>query len=287
MKNIAFLGIGAMGERIASNLIDRGYQLHIWNRHPQKCQYLVEKGAIAYESPLETVQNANIAIAMVTDDLASNEVWLDKTRGAINGLKPNTIAMEFSTLTPAWCQELAKEVKKHQCHFLDAPVVGSRPQAEASQLTYLVGGEAEILERVKAILEVNSAAIHHVGDVGDGMKFKLAVNTLFATQVAALSEALGILNKTGISVESAVDLLNRLPTTSLALKGIGISIKNKNYAPLFPIDLVAKDLKYMEQLGNSVNAPTSSFAAIQNIYQQAREIGYGSDNIAGIARLFL
>ncbi|VEP12512.1 3-hydroxyisobutyrate dehydrogenase (fragment) [Hyella patelloides LEGE 07179] len=102
---------------------------------------------LTYNSPQETVQNAQIAIAIVTGDRASREIWLNQTTGAINGLKPNTTVMEFSTLTPSWCQELAREINQHNCNFLDAPVVGSRPQAEASQLIYLVGGQAYILNQ--------------------------------------------------------------------------------------------------------------------------------------------
>lgn len=286
MKNIAFLGIGAMGERIATNLIDAGYQLHIWNRTTKKCQNLVAKGATAYNTPQEAVRSVDIAIAMIADNHASSEVWLNKTTGAIHGLKPNTIAIESSTLTPAWCRELAKEVNKRNCHFLDAPVVGSRPQAENKQLIYLIGGQANIVERVKDILTPNSEAIHHVGEVGTGMTMKLAINTLFGIQVAALSEILALLNKTEISVETAVNLLNQLPTTSPTLKGIGALIKDRNYAPLFPIDLVAKDFYYSEQLGESVCKEIPIVKAVKHIYQEAIAAGYGEDNITGVAQLF-
>lgn len=287
MKNIAFLGIGAMGERIAANLINAGYQLHIWNRTAQKCQNLVAKGAKAYNTPQEAVRSVDVAIAMVTDNRASREVWCNKTTGAIHGLKPNTIVIELSTLTPAWCRELAHQISKRNCNFLDAPVVGSRPQAENKQLTYLVGGQANILERVEEMLTVNSGAIYHVGEVGTGMTMKLAINALFGIQVAALSEILGIVSKTGISVKSAVNLLNQTPITSPALKSIGTLIQNQNYAPLFPIDLVEKDFDYGEQLGQYVAADTFTITAVKQIYQKAQEAGYGEDNIASVAKLFL
>ena len=157
MKNIAFLGIGAMSQRIATNLINAEYQLHIWNRTPQKCQSLIEKGAIAYNSPYEAVRLADVAIAMITDNRASAEVWLNKTTGAIHALKPDTIVIESSTLTPTWCRELGKQISKHNCNFLDAPVVGSRPQAKSKQLTYLVGGQRNIVRRVKEIVTYSYA----------------------------------------------------------------------------------------------------------------------------------
>lgn len=286
MKKVAFLGIGAMGERIAMNLINAGYDLQVWNRTQEKCQKLVGMGAKAYDSPREAVENVDAVIAMLTDDEASREVWLDESRGAVMGLGKNIIAIEYSTLTPAWCCELAEEISRRNCEFIDAPVVGSRPQAEAGKLMHLVGGQADNLEMVKDVLEVSSSAIYHIGEIGMGMTMKLAVNGLFAIQVAALSEVLGILQTTGISATSAVNLLKEMPITSPALKGIGNLIASKNYTPLFPIDLVEKDLRYLEKLGLSNNSQMSVITAIKQIYQEAQQSGYGDDNIAGVAQLY-
>ena len=287
MKKIAFLGIGAMGERIAMNLIKAGYDLQVWNRTQEKCRILVEMGAKAYDSPREAVKNVDVAIAMLTDDEASQEVWLNESSGAVKGLGENAIAIEYSTLTPAWCRELAGEISKYNCKFIDAPVVGSLPQAEAGKLIHLVGGQADNLEMVKDVLGVSSSAIYHVGEVGMGMAMKLSVNGLFAIQVAALSQVLGVLQKTGLSVDSTVNLLNEMPITSPALKGIGNFIASDNYTPLFPINLVEKDLRYLEQLAISKNYQLSVVTAIKQIYQEAQKAGYGRDNIAGVAQLYL
>ena len=296
MKKIAFLGIGAMGERIATNLIKAGYELQVWNRTQEKCQRLVEMGAKVCDSPRKAVENVDVAISMLTDDQASREVWLNETTGAVYGLRENAvspkmrrcaIAIEYSTLSPNWCRELAGEISKHNCEFIDAPVVGSRPQAEAGTLIHLVGGQADSLAQVRDILNASSSAIHHVGEVGMGMTIKLAVNGLFGIQVAALGEVLGVLQRAGMSVESAVNLLNEMPITSPALKGIGALIASENYAPLFPIDLVEKDMRYLEQLGISNNSSISIVTAIKQIYQEAQRSGYGDNNITGVAQLYL
>lgn len=286
MKTIAFLGIGAMGDRIAHNLLKVGYDLRIWNRSPQKCQNLVEKGAISYSSPQEAVKGADVAIAMVTNDEASRFIWLDEVNGAIHNLKPDTVAMEYSTLTPDWCRELATQVKHKGGNFLDAPVVGTRPQAEKRQLIHLIGGEETVVAQVRELLKASSKAIYQVGTVGSGMTMKLAVNALFGTQVAALSEILGLLRSAGIETKSAVKLLNEMPITSSSLRVISSLITGQNYAPLFPIDLVEKDFSYVEQLANSVNASIPAMNRIREIYQQGKKAGYGGDNITGIAQLF-
>lgn len=287
MKKIAFFGIGAMGERIAINLINAGYELQVWNRTQEKCQRLVSMGATAYDSPRKAVENVNIAIAMLTDDKASREVWLKETTGAIYGLGENTLAIEYSTLSPNWCRELAIAISHHNCEFIDAPVVGSRPQAEAGKLIHLVGGQSDSLTQVRDILNASSSAVYHIGEVGMGMTMKLAVNGLFGVQVAALGEVLGVLQRAGISVESAVNLLNEMPITSPALKGIGALVASGNYAPLFPINLGEKDLRYLERLGLSNNSQMSVVTAIRQIYQEAQQAGYGDNNISGVAQLYL
>ena len=287
MKKIAFFGIGAMGERIAINLINAGYELQVWNRTQEKCQRLVSMGATAYDSPRKAVENVDVAIAMLTDDDASREVWLNESAGAVYGLRENAVAIEYSTLSPSWCRELAGEIGKYNCEFIDAPVVGSRPQAEAGKLIHLVGGQSDSLTQVRDILNASSSAVYHIGEVGMGMTMKLAVNGLFGVQVAALGEVLGVLQRAGISVESAVNLLNEMPITSPALKGIGALVASGNYAPLFPINLVEKDLRYLERLGLSNNSQMSVVTAIRQIYQEAQQTGYGDDNISGVAQLYL
>lgn len=287
MKTIAFLGIGAMGHRIATHLLAAGYPLQIWNRTPERYQSLVEQGAIAYPSPREAVQGVDVAIAMVADDVASRQVWLAENTGAIYGLAKEAIALEYSTLTPTWCQTLAEYLGDVGIHFLDAPVVGTRPQAESQSLIHLVGGNPEVLAQVKPILEVASGAIHPMGAIGMGMTMKLVVNALFGIQVAALGEVLGVLNQAGLSPEMAIALLNQMPTTSPALAGIGRLIAGKTFAPLFPIDLVVKDLGYLQDLARIHRASLPLLVAAQACYHSAQEQGYGADNIAGVAQLYV
>ncbi len=286
MSHIAFLGIGAMGERIVAHLLADGHSLHLWNRTPERCRSLVDRGATAYRSPKQAAEAAEIVIAMVADDAASRQVWLDETTGAIDGLQRGAIALEYSTLTPGWSQQLAEIMCDRGYSFLAAPVVGSRPQAEAGQLIQLVGGDADTLAAVQPILASHSAVIHHVGDATASMALKLAINTLLGIQVAALGEILGLLHKTGMTPSTAIDWLNQMPITSPALKGVGALMAAQNYAPLFPIDLVEKDFRYVQTLAQATDAKVPAIEAVHYIYQQAQKAGYGTNNIAGVAQLY-
>ena len=243
-------------------------------------------GATAYDSPRQAAKTADVVIAMMADDDASHQVWLDEKTGAMYGLQESAVALEYSTLTPGWSHELAQIMSNLNHPFLAAPVVGSRPQAEAGQLIQLVGGDPATLASVQAILTSHSAVIHPVGDATTSMALKLAINTLFGIQVAALGEVLGLLQKTGMTPSTAIDWLNQMPTTSPALKGIGTLMADQNYAPLFPIDLVEKDFRNAQLFAQAVEVPVPTIEAVRSIYQQAQQGGYGADNIAGIAQLY-
>ena len=198
----------------------------------------------------------------------------------------DAVAVESSTLMPAWVKTLGGEMTSAGVAFLDAPVVGSRPQAEAGQLIYLVGGDGETLARVRDVLLQMGGALHHVGPVGAGATFKLAVNALFGIHVAALSEMLGMLRRAGISDAEAVDVLGEMPITSPALRGIGALIAARKFEPLFPIALVEKDLRYALETSRDLGTGTPTTSTVRAVYQDAIDAGYGGDNIAGVAQLF-
>src|SRR5581483_4824411 len=148
-----------------------------------------------------------LVIAMVRDDDASRAIWLGDD-GAVKGLGKDAMAIESSTLTPGWVKELAIQVQATGASFLDAPVLGSRPQAEAGQLIHLVGGETETLERARDVLSALGGAIHHVGPVGAGATLKLAANVLFGIQVAAVAEILALLAHSGCGSTSVIETLS-------------------------------------------------------------------------------
>ncbi len=204
---------------------------------------------------------------------------------ARGGAKP--IAIESSTLTVDWTRELAAKIERCGAAFLDAPVVGSRPQADAGKLIYLVGDKTETLVQAQPILlSTGASTIHHVGSISQGMAMKLAVNALFGIQVAELAEIIGLLNKNGITSEKAMECFGVLPVISPAAKGAGNLMTINNHAPMFPINLVEKDFRYVIQTAQACDALTPVSTAIHNVYQDAVAKGYGSENITGVVQLF-
>ncbi len=281
MANVTVLGLGAMGSRMAIRLLNAGHRVTVWNRSPERAEPLVVRGALIAASPGEGVEDAEFAIAMLRDDDGSREVWLGQS-GALDGLPSGAVAIESSTLTVGWVRELSERCEAHGARFLDAPVAGSRPQAEAGQLIYLVGGEAATFARAEPLLKAMGGVVHHVGASGSGAALKLALNTLSGIQVAAVAELLPMLRRTGVDAERAVDILGQTPVMSPAAKGAAAGMLARAFAAQFPVELVEKDFGYL--LAAAGDAPLSR--ATRAVFAQAIDRGFGDDNLTGVVRLY-
>ena len=174
-ENIALLGLGTMGAGMATNLLKAGFSLTVYNRTAAKAQALVGAGAHFASTPAAAAKGASVIISMLADDAASREVWLGK-EGALEAAERNAVLIESSTVSPAWIAELAAVSARRGSDFLDAPVTGSRMQAEAGQLSFLVGGSDAALERAAPVLKAMSKEIVQLGPVGSGAKMKLINN---------------------------------------------------------------------------------------------------------------
>lgn len=286
MTKIAFLGLGAMGSRMAARLLAAGHSLTIWNRSPAAMAPLAQAGAMRAASPREAAMGAEFVISMVRDDAAARQVWLDAKEGAIQGLGKGAIAIEASTVTPGWIDELGVAITQSGGALLDAPVAGSRPQAEAGQLIFMVGGEKPALEKAQPMLLAMGGAIHHVGRLGQGAVLKLAVNAYFAAQLASMAELLGFLGKSGLPAPEAAAMLAGFPVVSPALAGAAKMMAAGETSPLFTIDLIEKDLGYALDAAKNVGADLANARATRDAFAAAQAAGLGSRNVTGLAAIY-
>lgn len=286
MAKVTVLGMGAMGSRMAILLLKAGHEVTVWNRTLSKTELVEKAGARVANTPRTAVREAEFVISMVRDDEASKQVWLDLESGAIADLKQNVVAIESSTLTLAWTKELAQQFQARKIAFLDAPVAGTRPQAEAAQLIYFVGGEAETFTSAEPILQTMGSAVHYAGSVGSGMTIKLAVNSLFAIQISALGELIGLMRGCGLDETKAVELLSSTPVCSPAAKMAAGAMVSGKFAPLFPIDLVAKDMSYAIKTARANDATLPLVETTYKVCTEAIARGYGDDNITGLVKLY-
>jgi 3-hydroxyisobutyrate dehydrogenase len=284
-KNIALLGLGAMGSRMAANLLKADHALTVWNRTPEAAAALVAQGAKQAPTPRQAAAGADFVFAMVRDDEASREIWLSPHHGALEGLKEGAIAIESSTLTPGWIRELGLAVAARGSALLEAPVAGSRPQAETAQLVYFIGGDEAVLKQVKPLLIAMGSTITHVGPLGSGALVKLSTNALLGVQVTVLAELIGLLKRSGADVASAVKAIGGTAAWSPAANNLSSSMLAGNFSPQFPVELIEKDFGYaVDAAGSPEEAPT--IAAARGVFQKAIAEGFGSENMTGVVRVF-
>lgn len=285
-KKLAFLGLGAMGSRMAINLAEAGFDLTVWNRDTAKAQAFARHGTSVAATPRAAAMGADAVLSMVRDDDASARVWLDAESGALAAMKPGAIGLEFSTVRAAHARRLHDAASARKVGFLDAPVVGSRTQAESRQLIHLVGGDAMTLSRAEPILKATGAAVHHAGPAGAGASLKLAINALFAIQVAAVGELLGLLAYQGMDVARAVEIIGATPVASPAAKGAATAMLAGAYAPMFPVELVEKDLSYVANDAAVAKAKAPLTAATLAIFRTAAAQGLEGENLTAVRKLY-
>ena len=274
MTKIAFLGLGAMGRRMVPHLIAAGHDVTIWNRSPDKSEGL---NATLAPTPADAARGADIVLSMLTDDAASEAVWLGRD-GALAAMPDGALAVEMSTVSPGWVLKLARAADDRSLGFLDAPVAGSRPQADAGDLVFLVGGTDHDLARFQPLAEAMGKAVLHAGDRGKGAVLKLMVNGLLAVQTAAMAELLAFGTKGGIDPARAVELLSPVPVTSPAAAFVGGQIARGAHDPMFTVALMEKDLGYL--LGG---ADLPLIAETRARFAAAQARGHGEKHISAVA----
>ncbi len=281
MAKIAVLGLGAMGSRMARRLVAAGHDVHVWNRSRPAAEAIA--GATPADTPRAAAQGAQAVIAMLRDDEASRAVWCDAQSGALAGMVPGALAIESSTLTPQWVRSWAAAAQAAGAMAVEAPVSGSRPQADAGQLVYFLGGAADAVAQAQPLLAPLGAAFHVVGPIGAGAVVKLATNTLLALQVGAWAELLPLLSREGLDLDVALGALASTSSWAPVAGYLTMSMRQGNHAPQFPIDLIAKDMAYVTGMGQAGDLPLAEALAAR--FAAADAAGLGDDNMTALVKL--
>jgi 3-hydroxyisobutyrate dehydrogenase-like beta-hydroxyacid dehydrogenase len=249
---IGFIGLGLMGGPMAKNLARAGFPLVLWNRTREKAEEFAHESAGSDvkvgASPRETAEKADFLITIVSDPPALEEVLWGQD-GALEGLRRGSTYIDSSTVSPDLVRKIGKTCKEPGVGFLDAPVTGGTWGAEKGELVFMVGGEKEVLERAKPVLEVLGKRIFLLGPNGAGQTVKLAMNLILALQVEALAEALALVSTVGIPGERLIEVLQ----SSMARAGVldvkaPLMLKNE-FPPSFPLRLMHKLWNLQSSMG--------------------------------------
>jgi 3-hydroxyisobutyrate dehydrogenase len=278
---VALLGLGTMGAGMAENLLKAGFPLTVWNRDAAKAERFAAQGARVANTPADAAGGADVVLSMLADDGASRAVWLGED-GALAAAGDNAVAVDCSTVSPAWIAELAKAASGRGLELLDAPVTGSRAQAAAGQLLFLVGGPEAALEKVRPVLQAMSKEIMHLGPVGSGATMKLINNFLCGVQIASLAEGMVWLERSGLDREKALDLLKRGAPGSPLLTALSARMTSRDYAVNFHLKLMAKDLQYAGEAAAADGVELTTAANARSLFEQAIADGYGERDMSAV-----
>jgi len=262
--NIGLIGLGLMGRPMGHNLLKAGYSLTVWNRTASRADSLVAAGAKRAGSPQEVAAASDMLITIVSDPPALEEVLWGRAgsgSGALAALRPGSLYMDSSTVSPALARKIASACASRQIAFLDAPVTGGTWGAEKGELVFMVGGEADVLKAAEPVISVMGKRWFHLGPNGAGQTIKLAMNLILALQVDALAEALALVTSAGLAGEKLVEVLQSSMARAAVLDVKAPLLLKGEYPPSFPLRLMHKDVGLALDLAKETGVALPAAAA--------------------------
>jgi len=280
VRKLGFVGLGAMGSRLARRLLAAGHQVTGWNRTPEKARDLAAAGLTLATSPRAAAEGAEAVFVMVTDDAALRAVALGAD-GIVAGLGAAAILVEMSTVSPVVVRELAAPVAARGAVLIEAPVSGSTITVEQGAASFMVGGDPAAMERVRPFLLAMGTAVTHVGELGLAKTMKVATNLGLAVQMLAFSEAVLLAEKAGISRERAVEALLKSVIASPMVKYRGPFVLGQMPADAwFKVAMIQKDLQLALDAARASGVPLPLTSVAQEWMTAARGLGLGDYDFA-------
>lgn len=282
MTKIAFIGLGIMGSRMAGHLIAEN-QVTVWNRSKEKAEALVAAGAVWADSPKEAAEKADVIFTMLADPDAVEAVAFGEN-GVLEGAHPGSLWVDSSTVNPKFTQSLAQRAKAQGVRFLEAPVSGSRPQAQNRELVFLLGGAENDVQEITPLLERMGKKVLHFGPHGNATVMKLILNQFLATTLASFAESVHAGTLLGLDKKTIIDVMISSPLTPPYLGFKSERMKSGDYEADFPLRLMQKDLQMMNETAYSVKAKMPISSSARESYLAAVSAGLGDLDMSAILR---
>jgi 3-hydroxyisobutyrate dehydrogenase len=272
LRQIGFIGLGTMGSGMAKNLVKAGYPLNVYNRSLEKAEGLGKIGAFVAKSPKEVSARSGAIITMLSDSSAVEDVILGDN-GVLEGIRKGSVIVDCSTISPRVSVKIANEAEKKGVEMLDAPVAGSKRQAEEGTLIFLVGGKKQVYEDNMQILKAMGKSSFYIGQNGMGSYMKLVMNMINAINLQALAEALVFGMKAGINPDLMVEIINSTGARSGGSEAKGKSMIRGNYETAFALKLMCKDMNLVREETRNLDVPAPTASIVNELYTMAKVKG--------------
>jgi 3-hydroxyisobutyrate dehydrogenase-like beta-hydroxyacid dehydrogenase len=270
---IAVLGLGIIGSAWSNNLIADGHEVRCWNRTPKTSPYF-------HANILDAVDGAEVIFIVVADPPAVQSV-LDQIQSRLGA---GMLVIQSSTISAAWTLQFAEQVRRTGASYLEAPFTGSKIAAAQRQTVYYLGGDADVVERGRAILGPISSAVLHIGPLGSASTLKLAMNMNIAGVAQSLCESLALSRAAGISDDMYFKALARNASHSPLADLKEPKLRQHDYAPQFSVKHMAKDLRLALETAAELPVSFEMTSNLKNIYDRGIATGWAEDDFIGLMR---
>jgi 3-hydroxyisobutyrate dehydrogenase-like beta-hydroxyacid dehydrogenase len=279
MANLGFVGLGVMGSEMVNRLLSKGHSVTGYNRTRSKAEWLIKKSMKWAESPRAVVAAADVTFSMVTNSAALGAV-MNGPDGMLAGVKAGKIIVDMSTVSPSYSREIAAKVREKGGDMVDAPVSGSVITLQEGKLSVMVGGRKETFERVKLLLQDIGPKVTYVGDNGLALVMKIGTNLSLAVQMLAFCEGVLLAEKSGISRETAVDVLTHSVIASPMVQYRGPFVLKMPEEAWFNVNMMQKDMQLALELGRQLDVPMPTTAVTNEFLTATRAMGMAEKDFA-------
>jgi 3-hydroxyisobutyrate dehydrogenase-like beta-hydroxyacid dehydrogenase len=282
-KTIGFIGTGLMGAGMARSLIRKGHTVRIYNRTRAKAEEVAKLGGSVADSPAEAARGADVVVTMLADPAALLGV-VEGAQGILNTLSPGTVLIDSSTVSPPTTLRVLELLKAKGTAMLDAPVFGSKNEAETGKLGFIVGGERDVLARVQTVLDDMGRTIY-VGGNGMGAYAKLVVNLVIASTLQAFNEGMVLATKAGIDPDAMVEIIQSSRARSGIIEMKAPPILKRDFTAFFPLQLMAKDMRLVVESAGALGLQLPFATALKEIYASGLADGLAAEDFAASIKL--
>jgi 3-hydroxyisobutyrate dehydrogenase/2-hydroxy-3-oxopropionate reductase len=266
---VAFLGLGIMGHAMATNLVKAGHQVATWNRTPGKSV----DGARAADSPADAAQGAEVVWLCVSDTAAVESVLFGE-KGVEQALTEGMTISDSSTISPSATREFAERVAGKGAQYVDSPMTGSKTGAQAGTLLFIVGGDEEVIEKLKPLYAAMGKKIFRMGETGKGQSAKIVMNLQIALIYEGFAEALALAAKLGVDAENLVHLINASMVKSGVVEYKAPFVLRRDFSANFPLRLMRKDIRLALDAAKEARVKLPGLETVEEVYDVAVEEGH-------------
>ena len=272
MAEVGFVGLGTMGSSVTRRLLAAGHTVHGWNRTRERAQELVELGLLLEETPRAVAEKSEVVFSMVTNTKALDAVTRGPD-GILAGLGPGKLYVDSTTGSPANSRALAADVEALGAKMLDAPVSGTSKTVDEGKVSIMVGGDQEAFDRALPVLQDIGPVVQRVGENGQAVLLKIAINLSLHVQMVAFSEGLLLAEKGGIDREVAVEAMLNSVIASPMIKYRGPLVLGHPDEVWFDCNMMQKDMLLALEAGRELDVPMPTTAVSNELLTAARGMG--------------